>query len=164
MEAKELKIQVPEGYEIDRENSTLECIKFKPIKKDITYKNVSNKLFNDNEKIYYYIDSCGDIQFCQTTNVEDANNATTVKQLKRILALNQLLNIAEYYNRKGKITNGRRYKIAYIEYTGQYDIHFHNVGDDIEYGISVIFNSQKDAQSVIDNPNFREILDTIYKI
>ena len=99
MEAKELKIQVPEGYEIDKENSTFECIKFKLIKKGITYKNVSNKLFNDNEKIYYYIDSCGDIQFCQTTNVEDANNATNVKQLKRILALNQLLNIAEYYNR-----------------------------------------------------------------
>ena len=59
MEAKELKIQVPEGYEIDKENSTFECIRFKLIKKGITYKNVSNKLFNDNEKIYYYIDSCG---------------------------------------------------------------------------------------------------------
>ena len=40
MEAKELKIQVPEGYEIDKENSTFECIKFKLIKKGITYKNV----------------------------------------------------------------------------------------------------------------------------
>lgn len=29
----------------------------------------------------------------------DKNNATNKKQLKRILALNQLLNIAEYYNR-----------------------------------------------------------------
>ena len=25
------------------------------------------------------------------------------------------------------------------------------------------FNSEEDAQAVIDNPNFREILDTIYK-
>ena len=33
---KELKINVPEGYEIDRENSTFECIKFK--KKDDTYR------------------------------------------------------------------------------------------------------------------------------
>ena len=32
METKELKIQVPDGYEIDKENSTFECIKFKPIK------------------------------------------------------------------------------------------------------------------------------------
>ena len=36
MDTKELKIQVPEGYEIDKESSTFECIKFKP-KKDITY-------------------------------------------------------------------------------------------------------------------------------
>lgn len=28
---KEIKIDVPEGYEIDKENSTFECIKFKPI-------------------------------------------------------------------------------------------------------------------------------------
>ena len=31
METKEFKIDVPEGYEIDKENSTFECIKFKPI-------------------------------------------------------------------------------------------------------------------------------------
>lgn len=30
---KEIKIKVPEGYEIDKENSTFKCIKFKPIKK-----------------------------------------------------------------------------------------------------------------------------------
>lgn len=30
---KELKIIPPEGYEIDKENSTFECIKFKPIVK-----------------------------------------------------------------------------------------------------------------------------------
>ena len=29
MEAKELKIQVPEGYEIDKENSTFECVNLK---------------------------------------------------------------------------------------------------------------------------------------
>lgn len=45
MEAKELKIQAPEGYEIDKENSTFECIKFKPIKKGITYKN-NDKIMN----------------------------------------------------------------------------------------------------------------------
>lgn len=45
METKELKIQAPEGYEIDKENSTFECIKFKPIKKDITYEDICNNLF-----------------------------------------------------------------------------------------------------------------------
>jgi hypothetical protein len=34
---KEIKITPPDGYEIDKENSTFECIKFKPI---ITKKNI----------------------------------------------------------------------------------------------------------------------------
>lgn len=38
METKELKI--PKGYEIDKENSTFECIKFKSIKKYITYETI----------------------------------------------------------------------------------------------------------------------------
>ena len=36
METKEFKINIPKGYEIDKENSTFECIKFKPVK-NITY-------------------------------------------------------------------------------------------------------------------------------
>lgn len=48
MEAKELKIQVPEGYEIDKENSTFECIKFKLIRNDITYKDICKKLYKWN--------------------------------------------------------------------------------------------------------------------
>ena len=33
MDTKEIKIECPEGYTIDKENSTFECIKFKPIKR-----------------------------------------------------------------------------------------------------------------------------------
>lgn len=167
MKRKEVKIQVPEGYEIDRENSTFECIKFKSmfksIKRYITYKDICNSILETG----YYINSYGEIvgSIIHAVNLRTGkNNATNAKQIKRLLALNQLLNIAVYYNRKSKITNKLRYKITYIEYTGQYDIHFHNVGDDIKYGISALFNRKEDAQSVIDNPNFREILDIIYKI
>ena len=35
----EIRIQVPEGMEIDRKNSTFECIKFKP--KELTYQEIS---------------------------------------------------------------------------------------------------------------------------
>ena len=38
MDIKEVKIQIPKGYEIDKENSTFDCIKFKPVKECITYK------------------------------------------------------------------------------------------------------------------------------
>lgn len=162
MEKKEFKVQIPEGYEIDRENSTFECIKFKLAKKYITYKDVCNKLFKNFQG--YLISGYGQIDdFSYESDKFEPNSATNRKQLDRLLALNQLLNITEYYNRKSKITNRLRYKITYIEYTQHYDIHFHNVGDDIEYGISVIFNRMEDAQAVIDNPNFREILDVVYK-
>lgn len=40
METKELKIQIPEGMEIDKENSTFECIKFKPIEVKKTWENI----------------------------------------------------------------------------------------------------------------------------
>lgn len=58
METKEVKIQTPKGYEIDKENSTFECIKFKPIKRYITYEDVCNSIF----KAGYYTNSYGELQ------------------------------------------------------------------------------------------------------
>lgn len=162
METKELKIQVPEGYEIDKENSTFECIKFKSIQKNITYKDVGNRLFNNNKKCYYYIDACGDVQWNQTTNIEDANNATNEKQLERLLALNQLLNIAEYYNMQNPKQGDNPYCITLDEVheyqEGAYDLSY------TSFGLVALFNRKEDAQAVINNPNFREILDTVYKL
>lgn len=54
IEIKELKINIPEGYEIDRENSTLECIKFKSIQNVKTWKDI--KTING-----VYINSLSDI-------------------------------------------------------------------------------------------------------
>ena len=87
METKELKVQVPEGYEIDKENSTFECIRFKPIKKDIIYEDVCNKLFERNTG--YYINQYGKIDnFCLASHRFNVNNAYNKEQLKRLLALN----------------------------------------------------------------------------
>lgn len=160
METKELKVQAPEGYEVDKENSTFECIKFKPIKKDITYEDVCNKLFERNSG--YSINQYGKIDnFCLASHRFDANNAPEGQQLKRLLALNQLLNIAEYYNHLYPKQNHTQYYIIKND-KNEYDI--------VEYkwlqyvlGVVALFNSKEDAQAVIDNPNFREILDTIYK-
>lgn len=52
MEQKSIKIYIPEGYEIDMENSSFEEIKFKPIKKQITYDDVTRNLFDGNN-VYY---------------------------------------------------------------------------------------------------------------
>lgn len=164
MGTKEFRIQVPEGYEIDADNSTLECIKFKPVKKnvtDITYEDICEKLF---ETEVYFIESHGDI--VGTANAIgqgclDKNNATNKKQLEKILALNQLLNIAEYCNKQNPKQGDNPYCITLDEVheyrEGAYDLSY------ASFGLVALFNRKEDAQAVINNPNFREILDTIYK-
>ena len=159
METKELKIKVPKGYEIDKENSTFEHIIFKPINKDIIYKDIYNNML----KTGYHTDNRGKIMYI--TKYPDAakidkNNATNEKQLKRLLALNQLLNIAEYYNNKVEEPDSV-YTIAYNTVTYKYEICFSP--SKVIFGLHACFNRKEDAQAVIDNPNFREILDTIYK-
>lgn len=160
METKELKIQAPEGYEIDKENSTLECIRFKPIKKDITYKEVCDNVLNTG----YYLNSRGEILYATdyAINVKtDKNNATNKKQLEKLLALNQLLNIAEYYNRNTAEHN-IRYRICYDSTNYYYKV-VPYASYNFTYSLEALFNREEDAQAVIDNPNFREILNTIYK-
>ena len=158
MKTKELKIEIPKGYEIDKENSTFERIKFKPIKKDITYEDVCNTLFKNDTG--YFIDRYGEVNFYNIgTNRFDANNAPNGRQLKRLLALNQLLNIATYYNSRVKESDGL-YMISYIKF---YDLYCVSTSTPYATGITALFNREEDAQKVIDNPNFRKILDTIYK-
>lgn len=160
MKAKELKIQVPEGYEIDKENSTFEYIKFKSIRNDITYAEICDKIFNNN---IYSTNSYGNIN-CNRIGVDrfDSNNATNKKQLKRLLALNQLFNIAEYYNSNSRIiTSSDMYTICYSTFMDEYQV-CGNSSNAI-FGVEVLFNRKEDAQAVIDNPNFRKVLDTIYK-
>ena len=159
MDTKELKIQVPYGYKIDRENSTFECIKFKPIKKYITYKDIGNKLFKNFQG--YLISGYGQIKdFSYKSDKFEPNSATNRKQLDRLLALNQLLNITEYYNRQ-HVKFDKCYTILYNKNNKEYMI----AEDTLSYsfGIKPIFNRMEDVQTVIDNPNFKEILDMVYK-
>ena len=159
METKELKIQAPEGYEIDKENSTLECIKFKPIKKYITYKDICNTLFA--KECSFFISTTGDIEeeMFDYSVTSEKNNATNRKQLEKILALNQLLNIATYYNSKVKEPDDL-YTISYNKFSNSYCISTRTC---YITGMTALFTRKEDAQKVIDNPNFREILNTIYK-
>ena len=160
MKEKSLKINIPKGYEIDRENSTFECIKFKPVKRYITYEDVCNSILEAG----YYTNSYGEIvgSIIHAVNLRTGkNNATNAKQLKRLLALNQLLNIAEYYNRLHPQQNDNLYCISFEhECTYLSGLYYK------EYSVPSIvatFNRMEDAQAVIDNPNFREILDMVYK-
>ena len=160
METKEVKTNIPKGYEIDKENSTFECIKFKPIKKYITYKDVCDNIFAKNYG--YYISPSGNIYATPLKGlVYSKDNAPNKKQLERLLALNQLMNIAYHYNSKQYMRVG-----YYIGYDKLEDRYFVNNSDNDftqKAGMTALFINAKDAQAVIDNPNFRSILDTLCK-
>ena len=162
METKEVKIDIPEGYEIDKENSTFECIKFKPksSKKYIAYEDICKSLFPNSRG--YYITTYGEIiENPLLESFGDANNAPNKKQLERLLALNQLMNIAYYYNDKQYMRVG--YYIKYDKLDDKYFVE--NLDNNLiqEAGMVAMFIFAKDAKAVIDNPNFRSILDTLCK-
>ena len=167
METKEIKINIPKGYEIDKENSTFECIKFTPKKEisNLTYEKVCNSIFPNGEGCYIDID--GEvINDCIDGCIEEPNNAPNKKQLERLLALNQLMNIAHYYD--AHYYDGTKCLRAgyYIYYDTLRDRY--SVGDVNNYylppaEIKVLFIHAEDAKAVIDNPNFRSILDTLCK-
>lgn len=162
METKEVKINIPEGYEIDKENSTFGCIKFKPIK-CITYKDVCDNIFKGN--YVYFIDSYGNIEDTLLAYIRNSRmtlkNASNKKQLERLIALNQLMNIAYYYNDKQYMRVG--YYIKYDKLDDKYFVK--NLDNNLiqEAGMAAMFIYAKDAKAVIDNPNFRSILDTLCK-
>lgn len=95
---KEIKITVPEGYEIDKENSTFECIKFK--KKGLAYKDICHSLFSDKDT--YYISTIGNIDHvvAKGDDVYCPNSATSEHQAEQLLAINKLMNVAAYLNEK----------------------------------------------------------------
>lgn len=95
METKEIKIQVPEGYEIDKEKSTFERIVFKKKEKNINswedLKNIKG----------VFIDYSSNIQECD----EDISNDEKYiflneKYAKSALALAQISQLLPYYDSK----------------------------------------------------------------
>ena len=99
MKTQELKIEAPEGYEVDWDNSSMNTIRFKPIKKKITYQDVKEKLFTKSN-VSYFLGHDGAIM--QTFNIQYLSRelllSTSIQQLEQIRALNKLMNVAKYLN------------------------------------------------------------------
>ena len=136
---KKITINIPIGMEIDVEKSDLKAgvIMFK--KKLINYNDV------------------------WSTMIAKSDYSEAIKDENKREAIYKLMNIASFYN-------------------GDWEPDWDNVGEkkyfivksyrperllvdsrlEADYG-SVYFRSEADAQAVIDNPNFRSILDEIFK-
>ena len=134
-----LVIDIPKGMEVDVEKSDLKAgiIAFK--KKEISYADVLSALAGK--------------------GVCPADIKVPEMIAGKIIALARLMTIAKYYNGDWKPDwNSQEYK--------------HNIMRTSEYGITscgnynegaIYFKNKEDTQAVIDNPNFRSILDAIYK-
>ena len=96
MEIKEMKIQAPEGYEIDRENSTFENIIFRKAERKLS------KRWEDLENVNgYYADSWGDVRCYYGVNTPDHTNKNifpTKEEAEACLALAQLCQLRDRYN------------------------------------------------------------------
>ena len=143
MENNQLTIDIPEGMEIDLENSDLAkgIVKFRS--KWLTI---------------------AEIISCEWSYSSITVSAST---RKKIIAISNLMDIAKYFNGdwKYKVNSGERgYMIAYDRSIKNpyYKVNIINPTSDVYYG-NPVFKNEADAQYVIENPNFRDILDIIYK-
>lgn len=134
-----LTINIPIGMEIDVENSDLKAgvIMFK--KKLINYNDVWSTII---------------------TKSVSSELELFVKNQNKLAAINKLMNIASYYNGDWKPDwkNSGEYKYNIMR-TGAYGITTSSIYNEG----AVYFKNKEDAQAVIDNPNFKNILDEIYK-
>lgn len=93
METNNLTIIPPEGMEAYQEGNE---IKFRPIKKDLTYKDIAKELFNG--KDVWRVGTYNIDKFKNTPNWDFYTNCTSEKQAQKLLAINKLMNVAKYLN------------------------------------------------------------------
>lgn len=142
MEIKDnqLTINIPDGMEIDVENCDFNAgvIKFK--KKELTYEDIKASLkLNEN-----------------MTGIDVAD-----ENVNRLFAINRLMCIAKFYNGNWEPNwNSVEFKYC-ILYSNRAKCYITDYRTCFAAD-TVYFKCEKDAQAVIDNPNFREILDAIY--
>ena len=146
---KDLQIKAPVNFEIDVEASCLDkgIIAFK--RKWLTI-----------EEMY----ELKPIVACEYVSPSIAVNVST---RKKIVAISNLMDIANYFNGDWKFDFTKEcvgYSIAYYKFVEELHYSVIEIDNSVyTYYGNPIFKNEADAQYVIDNPNFRDILDTIFK-
>ena len=144
----QLTIDIPEGMEIDLENSDLAkgIIKFKD--KWLTLERIHGSAKED----CYLTNRCG---------IKDYHN-------NKLVAIANFMDIARYFNGNWNYDASDDNAIGYAIYygahldNGGYNYNTINPQSSVYYGVPV-FKNKEDVIAVINNPNFRNILDVIYK-
>lgn len=138
----DLHVECPNGYSIDVEHSDLSkgIIKFK----------------NDNITLEDIYENQGKDTFI--TNVVSNNTHT----YNKISAIANLIDIANYYNKDWKPDWNNPDEHKYCIVLNTHSIYVVDYNCNHIYN-TIYFKNRKDAQAVVDNPNFKDILDAIYK-
>lgn len=153
---KYITIDIPEGFIIDTENSDLSkgLIVFKD--KWLNLKQLYKSAKDNNYHTYL-------------SEIKDSTDDKTCEVREKLIALSNLMDIARYFNGDWKYRNrgdNCGYMIAYDKTRTEedcYQVVCINSDTDMYFG-NIMFKNEADAQYVIDNPNFRDILDTIFKV
>ena len=150
---KNLKITAPEGYEIDKQNSTFENIVFKPIKKELP-----NNLCELGDIVGYYTNGFGRTTKTTYPMLNNHNLSTqlfaTKEQAEASLALAQLSQLREVY-RDGwkpdwKNDNQKKYAISFVEDT---------ICGDFTYIVSYFLSFQSEEVRNLFLENFRDLIE-----
>lgn len=149
IQLRPIKFALPNGYEIDIEASDLSkgIVRFK--RKWLTITQLY-ELAKDNS---YFTNRDAIKDFCNS----------------KIVVLANLMDIARYFNGDWKYDPTKKdevgYMICYDKFAKVPYYYSQNINSntDVYYG-NVIFKNEADAQYVIDNPNFKDILDAIFKV
>lgn len=141
----QLTIDIPEGMEIDLENSDLAkgIIKFRD--KWLTLERIHGSAKED----CYLTNRCG---------IKDYHN-------NKLVAIANLMDIARYFNGDWNYNANDDKTMGYAIYYSTHGVYRYTAlspQTSVYYGIPM-FKNKDDAEYVITNPNFRSILDAIYK-
>lgn len=121
----EVRIKIPDGMEIDKENSTFECIKFRP--KKITYDDIQNKIMPYTDTVF-----------------------TTPMHKQKCITFRKFLEVADYLNGDWKPDWNNddqcKYFICYNHFSRTVDVYYY-------YRCSynaACFSSEENARKAIE--------------
>ena len=149
IQLRPVTFDLPNGYEIDIEASDLSkgIVRFKRKWLTIT-------------QLY---------ELAKDTSYSTNRDAIKAFCNSKIVVLANLMDIARYFNGDWKYDPTKKdevgYMICYDKFAKVPYYYSQNINsnNDVYYG-NVIFKNEADAQYVIDNPNFKDILDAIFKV
>lgn len=155
IQLRPVEFDLPNNYVIDKEHSDLDkgIIRFKS--KWLTLEQMYNVAKATNYHTYL-------------SEIKDSRGDKTCEVREKLIALANLMDIANYFNDGWEYDVTEEvvgYSIAYYKFVEKphYSVCKLDKSVYTYYG-SPVFKNKADAQYVIDNPNFRHVLDTIFKV